>query len=113
MANFWYTIELRTLYFFAKDGNIINTDLIGVYPLYHIPLDIPADNPTKYHHLGVKKPGLKKCYIAIKYFQQAINLGNKTKDVYYNLGVAQYFYGETIKACQSWLSAVQLGDEEA
>ena len=55
----------------------------------------------------------KKHYIAIKYFEKSIRMGNKTKDVYYNKGVSEYLYGLKEDACKSWLEAVKLGDTEA
>lgn len=75
--------------------------------------DLPYDDPIKYYNLGVKKLVQKKYYIAIKYLTNAISLGERTSDVYYNLGLALFFYGEKENACKSWSRAVQLEDQEA
>ena len=80
---------------------------------HYIPFDVPYDNPIKYYNLGVKKLKQKKIYIAIKYFQHSINLGNMTKDTFYNFGVALHFNEEKDKACEAWRKALSLGDDEA
>lgn len=109
-------IEIRTPEYSAERASMKRAGYANVIRSgwnTYIPLDTPSDNPTKYYNLGVKKMAQKKHYIAIKYFKQSLSIGNKTKDVYYNLGVSQYLYGLNKDACKSWGKAVELGDTDA
>lgn len=75
--------------------------------------DIPADNPTKYYNLGVKKLTQKKYLLAHKYFYMAVILNKSDADAWYNLGVTNHFLKNKTEACQCWIKAMQLGVNEA
>jgi tetratricopeptide (TPR) repeat protein len=75
--------------------------------------DIPADNPTKYYNLGVKKLTQKKYLLAHKYFLTAVTLDKSDADAWYNLGVTNHLIKNKIEACQCWVKAMQLGVYEA
>lgn len=107
-----YLIKVRTPEFINGQLNNILIN-IGSTKRRSTSIDTPFDNPIKYYNLGVKKINQKKPYIAIKYLKHSISLGNRTKDVFYNLGVAFLFNGEEKNACQSWNRALVLGDKDA
>lgn len=107
-----YKILLRTPEFYTQGGNFRNTGMDGVNAPYYIPFDVPYTNPIKYYNLGVKKLTQKKYFIAIKYFQQSIALGNQSVDVYYNLGSALLLNNQKTEACEAWEKALELGDDE-
>ena len=109
---FHYKILLRTPEFYTKGGNFRNTGMDGVNAPYYIPFDVPYTNPIKYYNLGVKKLTQKKYFIAIKYFQHSIELGNQSVDVYYNLGSALLLNNQKVEACEAWKKALELGDDE-
>lgn len=106
-----YRIEIKTPEYYSKWEHYRRHGSMAT--VNHTPLDTPSDNAKKYYNLGVKKMNQKKHYIAIKYFKKSLSMGNVTKDVYYNLGVAQYLYGLKQDACKSWNKAFDLGDTEA
>jgi len=106
-----YRMEIRTPEYYSKYEHYRYIGKMATVD--YIPFDFPHDNAVKYYNLGVKKMNQKKYFIAIRYFEQSLQLGNQTKDVYYNLGVAQYLYGFKDDACMAWSRASQLGDEEA
>jgi tetratricopeptide (TPR) repeat protein len=110
---FTYSMELRTPEFYSKADGYRQFGIDVINMPYYIPLDVPYTNAVKYYNLGVKKISQKKYYIAIKYLKHSISLGNRTKDVFYNLGVALLFNDEKESACKSWSKALELGDTEA
>jgi len=75
--------------------------------------DLPADDPTKYYNLGVKKLTQKKYLLAHKYFLTAVTLDKSDADAWYNLGVTNHLIKNQIEACQCWVKAMQLGVYEA
>ena len=108
-----YYFPLRTPEYYSRMEGYRQFGIDILTMPYYIPFDVPYDNPVKYYNLGVKKLTQKKFYTAIKYFQHSVNLGNMTKDAFYNLGVALHFNKEKDKACESWRKALSLGDDEA
>lgn len=106
-----YRIELRTPEHYNKYESVRR--LGQMHTVDYIPFDVPATDPVKYYNLGVKKLNQKKYYISMKYFEKSLKMGHQNKDVYYNLGIANYLQGFNDDACKAWSRAIKLGDEEA
>ena len=75
-----YRIEVKTPEYYSKWENYRRIGSMAT--INYIPLDVPSYNAKKYYNLGVKKMNQKKHYIAIKYFEKSLRMGNTTKDVF-------------------------------
>ncbi|HPI87535.1 MAG TPA: hypothetical protein PLR01_14270 [Bacteroidales bacterium] len=65
------------------------------------------------YDLGVLKMEENKLEIACKYFEEALRMKSDYVDALFNLGIAYARLQQTEKACQMWLKARDLGDQEA
>jgi len=111
--NINYLIKIRPTDYNTRAMDYYNSGFSTSAPYTSPGPDLPFNSAPKYYNLGVKKLNQQKYFIAIKYFNQSILLDNKSKDSFYNLGLAYFLNKENKKACFSWKKAVSLGDKEA
>lgn len=110
-SNYYYDESRKTYHEpMSKQEWLMNRN-VGWNTIYG--QDYGADNPIKYHNLGVEKLIEKKYLLAHKYFFTALTLDKSYADAWYNLGVTNHLIQNHTEACQCWVKAWKLGIEDA